>query len=408
MSSNLATPAERVHFKLHGLQLKAMKLGLKLIPIPDTKVLVGTQATAELAHHIAEAGVKRPLIVTTAGALKRGQIDLLQRSLAAAGLTPAVFSGVTPDPTFAVVNQGVAAQKQNDCDAVIAFGGGSAIDAAKAIAVAATNDKPVAKLIGIRKGKQNPLPVYAVPTTSGTASEVTNVAVVSTDKSHSKRFLIDGRAVSKVAALDPSLSASLPASITAETGMDALTHALESFVSRLSSAESDAFALEAATSIFEHLPVVFEDGSNLASREAMALASLTAGKAFRKTALGYVHAISHQLGARYGLAHGLGNAILLPHVLAYSLPSIQDKLAQLAVKVGIGKTDDSVAELSENMVTHVRALNAQLQIPEKVPGLQVADIPSIANKAYGEAMGMYGAPRYMGRKAIEKLLHALM
>lgn len=408
MSSNLATPTERVHFKLHGLQLKAMKLGLKLMPTPDTKVLVGAQATEELAQNMAQSNVKRPLIVTTVGALKRGQINALQQLLVAQGLTPAIFSGVTPDPTFSVINQGVQAQKQNNCDAVVAFGGGSTIDAAKAIAVAATNDKPVAKLIGIRKGKQSPLPVYSVPTTSGTASEVTNVAVVSTDNSHSKRFLIDSRAVSKVAALDPTLSASLPASITAETGMDALTHALESYVSRLSSTESEELALEAATAIFEHLPVVFEDGSNLASREAMALASLTAGKAFRKTALGYVHAISHQLGARYGLAHGLGNAILLPHVLAYSLPSIQGKLAQLAVNLGIGKAEGSVTELSKTMLAHVRALNIQLQIPEKVPGLQAADIPDLANKAYREAMGMYGAPRYMGRKAIEQLLHALL
>lgn len=409
MKSPNVTFSERFHFKRHGLLIKAMKAGLSMMTMRETKVLLGEDAVEKLVAEVASEGITRPLIVTTAGAVKRGQIDSLKEALENQGIGSAVFSDVTPDPVFSMVTQGVDMQQRSQCDAVIAFGGGSPMDAAKAIAVAATNgDKSIVKLMGVRKGKNQPLPLYAVPTTSGTASEVSNVAVISTDNSHQKQFMIDTRTIARAAALDPTLTASLPPATTAETGMDAMTHAFEAYMSTIASEETDGFAVEAIRDIFAYLPVAFKDGENLEARQAMAVASLTAGKAFRSALLGYVHAISHQLGALYGVPHGLGNAILLPHILEYSRPAVMDKLAQLAVTLGLGEVSESVEKLSQKLVDKVWQLNKELQISEKVPGLKAGDIPAIADKAQIEAMSNYPVPRYMGRKDIEQLLEKLL
>lgn len=412
MTVSQATLSEKVQFKLHGVKLKAMGFGLKLMPIRDTQVFTGATGIDELAKKMADLNLKKALIVTTPGAVKRGYSTKVIEALARCGIDSAVFSNVIPDPTFATVNEGLAVLKANHCDCAIALGGGSVMDAAKAMIVAATNDKPVEELMGMRKGKNNPLPFYAIPTTSGTGSEVTNAAVISEDNAadgtHTKRFMIDSRTVAKAAVLDPVLSASLPAHITAETGMDALTHAMEAYLSKLSNPESDALAIEAITSIFKVLPVCYEDGGNLAARQAMAEASLTAGKAFRKVMLGYVHAISHQLGAVYGTAHGLGNAMLLPLVVDYSKEKMAGKLAKLAIATGLGGDDLIEAQLAQLVVDKLTSLNKQLNIPSKLEALKGEDIPNLALRSYAEALKIHAAPKYMGKRDIEKLLTNLL
>ncbi|MEH6348137.1 MAG: iron-containing alcohol dehydrogenase [Bermanella sp.] len=408
MTTSQATLSEQIQFKLHGVKLKAMGFGLKLMPIRDTQVFTGSNGIEELAKIIAKYNLKKALIVTTPGAVKRGYSAKVSRALSNLGIGSTVFSNVIPDPTFATVNEGLAVLKDHDCDCAIALGGGSVMDAAKAMIVAATNDKPVEQLMGMRKGKNNPLPFYAIPTTSGTGSEVTNAAVISEDNTHIKRFMIDSRTVAKAAVLDPSLSVSLPKHITAETGMDALTHALEAYISQLSNPESDALAVQAIKQIFEVLPVCYEDGSNLAARQTMAEASLTAGKAFRKAMLGYVHAISHQLGALYGTAHGLGNAMLLPLVVDYSKDKVADKLANLAVMTGLGRADMPKNKLSQLLVDKLVSLNKQLNIPTKLETLKEEDIPKLALRAYAEALKIHAAPRYMGKQDIEALLKNLL
>ncbi len=408
MTTSQATLSEKIHFKLHGVKLKAMGFGLKLMPIRDTEVFTGSDGIEELAKTIAKYKLKKALIVTTPGAVKRGYSAKVSKALSNKGIGSTVFSNVIPDPTFATVNEGLAVLKSHDCDFAIALGGGSVMDAAKAMIVAATNDKPVEQLMGMRKGKNKPLPFYAIPTTSGTGSEVTNAAVISEDNTHIKRFMIDSRTVAKAAVLDPSLSVSLPPHITAETGMDALTHAMEAYISQLSNPESDALAIEAIGQIFEVLPVCYEDGGNLAARQTMAQASLTAGKAFRKAMLGYVHAISHQLGALYGTAHGLGNAILLPLVVEYSQDAVADKLASLAVVTHLGTADMPRDQLARLVVDKLKSLNKQLNIPTKLDALTDADIPKIALRSYAEALKIHAAPKYMGKGDIEALLKKLL
>ncbi len=408
MTTSQATLSEQVRFKLHGVKLKAMGFGLKLMPIRNTQVFTGAKAISELANKIAESNLKKALIVTTPGAVKRGYTDKVIKALQNQGVGSVVFSDVAPDPTFKTVIEGTTVLKERGCDCAIALGGGSVMDAAKTMVVAATNDKPVEDLMGMRKGKNVPLPFYAIPTTSGTGSEVTNAAVISEDDTHIKRFMIDSRTVAKAAALDPSLSASLPAHITAETGMDAMTHAMEAYISKLSHPESDELAVEAITDIFKFLPVCYEDGSNLDARQGMANASLTAGKAFRKAMLGYVHAISHQFGAMYGTPHGLGNAILLPLVVEYSKDAVKEKLASLAIKTGLGDASKSQDELAQAVVDKLKSLNQQLNVPTKLDALKQEDIPEIALRAYAEALKIHAAPRYMGKQDIEALLKKLV
>ena len=412
MTTSAATLSEKLQFKLHGVKLKAMGFGLKLMPIRDTQVFTGATGIDELAKKIGASNLRKALIVTTPGAVKRGYSAKVIEALAGCGIDAVVFDNVIPDPTFSTVNEGLAVLKESHCDCAIALGGGSVMDAAKAMIVAATNDKPVEALMGMRKGKNNPLPFYAIPTTSGTGSEVTNAAVISDDGSedgtHTKRFMIDSRTVARAAVLDPSLSTSLPQHITAETGMDALTHAMEAYLSKLSNPESDALAVEAIGTIFKVLPVCYEDGRNLEARQKMAEASLTAGKAFRKVMLGYVHAISHQLGAVYGTAHGLGNAMLLPLVVDYSKEAVAAKLANLAVITGLGTRSMSEAQLAQLVVDKLMSLNQQLNIPSKLDKLNDADIPNLALRAYAEALKIHAAPRYMGKRDIEALLRKLL
>ena len=399
---------EQLQIVGNKILVRAMKLAASIMPIRDPELLVGVDAVSRLAEFIAGRSVKKVLVVTGAGMVRRGQTDELIAALEIKGIETAIFTGVLPDPTFAVVNEGLDMLRQEDCDAVVAFGGGSAMDAAKVIAVAAANKCRPERLAGYFKGRKKPLPLFAVPTTAGTGSEVTIASVISDDISHAKAFVIDSRTVPLAAALDPRLMQSIPPALTAATGMDALTHALEAYLSTIATPESDKDAIEAARLIFENLPTAFSDGSNLQAREAMSLAAFKAGKAFTRASVGYVHAISHQLGAHYGTAHGLGNAIVLPYVVEFYLPVAKTRLARLAVELGLGTFDEDKTDLAQKVLDGISALNEQLGIPEKAPDLREADIPGIARGALKEALLNYPVPRHLIRSDCEELLRTLL
>ena len=289
----------------------------RFIPIPQPTLLVGPGASARLGQAIAGFGHARILIVTDAVIAKLGLLKPLTDALTAGGAQHVVFDEITPDAPIPLVERGVDFYRQHDCDAIVAFGGGSSMDASKAIAAAIANpNKTLRELAGYLKSRlNNPVRIYAVPTTAGTGSEVTVAAVIADPEQQAKLVIIDPRLVPKMAALDPSLMTGLPPHITAATGIDALTHAIESFVGRWTTPYSDGMALSAVGLIFENLPIAYRDGKNLAAREKMSLASTYAGFAFTRANVGYVHAIAHQFGGRYHTPHGLANAILLPHVL---------------------------------------------------------------------------------------------
>lgn len=399
---------EQLQFMGNKVLMRAMKLAIGLMPIRDPELLVGTSAVTRLADIIAQHSLQKILIVTTAGIVKRDQAAELIRALEMQGITPVIYDGVLPDPTFEIVNEGLDLLRREDCDGIVAFGGGSAMDAAKVIAVAAANNRAPEKLVGFFKGRKRPLPLFAVPTTAGTGSEATIASVISDNATHAKSFVIDSRTVPLAAALDPRLMESIPPAMTAATGMDALTHAIEAYMSTISTSETDRYAIEAIQLIFEFLPRAYQDGSDLEAREAMSIASYKAGKAFTKASVGYVHAISHQLGAYYGIPHGLGNAVVLPHVLEFSKEAAAPRLATLAVKAGLGKSSEGEAALAQKFVDHISQLNTQLDIPQTAAGLLKEDLPGIARGALKEALLNYPVPRHMTRLDCEQLLGGLL
>ena len=288
------------------------------------------------------------------------------------------------------------------------MGGGSAMDCAKVVAARATNDKAVWDMTGFFKVPHAPLPIYCVPTTAGTGSEVSVGAVVSDPVQQRKLPVIDHKLVPRMAALDGRLMLGLPRTGTAATGMDALTHAVEAYVSRIAIPESDQYALEAVTLIMQHLPRVMKNGQDEDSRQMMSWAAYRAGMAMNRAGLGYVHGIAHNFGAHYHTPHGWANAIVLPWVLDYSKPVITHRLADLARVSGLSSGDESDAELADRFIAHVRALKAAFGIPEGLQDLREADIPAIAQAALAEAHLSYAVPRYMDQATCEGLIRQML
>jgi alcohol dehydrogenase class IV len=365
----------------------------RLVPISTPVLLVGPGSAARLGQAVADFGHRRVLLVTDAVVMELGLTASLTDALAAAGVQVTVFAAVTADAPIPVIEQGLALYGSHGCEAIVAFGGGSVMDAAKVIALAAANGKPPRDLVGYFKGRHGPAPIYAVPTTAGTGSEVTVAAIVSDPEAGTKMMVADSRLVPEMAALDPTLMTGLPPAVTAATGMDALTHAIEAYVSQWASDTTDRWALAAVGMIWEHLPRAWRDGAELASRERMALASTYAGLAFTRANVGNVHAIAHQLGGRYHVPHGLANAIMLPPVLRFSLPDAAPRLARLARHVGIAGRGDLV--LARRFVDAVQALGDALQIPRTLAALREEDLDALAAAACHEADFNYPVPRRM-------------
>jgi alcohol dehydrogenase len=384
--------------------MRGAGLVTRLIPFPQPTLLVGPGSSGRLGQAVAGFGHHKILIVTDSIISKLGLLKPLTDALTVGGADFVVFDEITPDAPIPLIEKGIAFYKKHGCDAIVAFGGGSSMDASKAIAVAISNPKPLRKLAGYLKGLRTPVRIYAVPTTAGTGSEVTVAAVISDPERHSKLVIVDPRMVPKMAALDPSLMTGLPPHITAATGIDALTHAVEAFVGNWTTPYSDGMALSAVGLIFENLRTAYTDGKNLEAREKMALASTYAGFAFTRANVGYVHAIAHQFGGKYHTPHGLANAIMLPFVLKYSKPAIIDRLALLAVRAKVGHDDEPKAVLAQKFLDAVDQLNQDLGIPTYLEALQESDIPALAKAACFEAHTGYPVPRYMSQAQCEDLI----
>ena len=282
------------------------------------------------------------------------------------------------------------------------------MDAAKVIGYAVANRKHPRKLVGYFKGLTSPPPLYAVPTTAGTGSEVTVAAVISDPDAGTKLVIADTRLVPAMAALDPALMVGLPPAVTAATGMDALTHAVEAFIGQWSTAYTDRMALAAVAMVYENLKVAYRTPRNLEARERMSLAATYAGIAFTRANVGYVHAIAHQLGGKYHTPHGLANAIMLPHVLRFLAPAITKRLALLAVAAKVGEQGERPAVLAKKFVESIAALNRSLGIPGQLDALREADIPELAKAACWEADTNYPVPKYMSPKTCAGILRHVL
>lgn len=378
-----------------------------VITLPD--IFSGPGASLLLCDAMAARGVKNVLLVTDSMLVRIGLVAPIVQRLQELGLTVTVYDGVLPDPTIEQVEAGLQQLQRCGARAVLAMGGGSAMDCGKLIAARASNpQKSVVAMAGFFKVPQAPLPVFCIPTTAGTGSEVSVGAVVSDPGARRKLPVIDHKLVPKMAALDGRLMTGLPPAVTAATAMDALTHAVEAYLSRIAIAESDQQALEAVSLVMRHLPRVMADGQDEASRQMLSWAAYRAGLAFSRAALGYVHGIAHSFGAYYHTPHGLANAIVLPHVLEFSKPACVARLAELARVSGLAQGHESEAVLADAFIARIRSLKAECGIPEGLAALRPEDIPGIAEAALQETHMGYAVPRYMDQAGCEALLRKML
>ncbi|HKJ36490.1 MAG TPA: iron-containing alcohol dehydrogenase [Solirubrobacterales bacterium] len=392
----------------HKARLAGYTAGLAVLPIKQPKVLMGPGSVDRLCAVIGSYGFSRILLVTDEDLVGLGLPDGLRKGLEQQGLEVTVHDQISPNPTEAQIRAGIEAGKRIDCEAVVAFGGGSPMDAAKVIAAGQTNKKDVADMEGPFRIWRAPVPIFAVPTTAGTGSEATFAAVVTNPDERRKYAIADFKLVPDAAALDPELMVGLPPAITAATGMDALTHAIESFICTRANDESQRSGRITAKLVFDNLPTAYEKGDDIEARESMALAAYEGGLSFAKVGLGYVHGIAHQLGGMYHIPHGLANAVVLPRVLDYSKDSCADRLAELALLVGVGDPSHSEAALADAFIDAVRDLSRRLGIPEHFEQIQEADVPLIAERAIDEAFELYAVPKYMRQDDAERVVRQLI
>lgn len=389
-------------------KLSALWAIINVMSMPRPLVLLGEGSAQRLCRSMADQGLTRVLVITDEILAKLGTVDPLIAELHSHGVETTLFTGVRPDPTFEIVDAGIAACKAARADAILVVGGGSAIDAGKVIALSASTGKTPQQLVGVLKGRQPSLPFFVVTSTSGTGSEASVAAVISDSITHIKALVVDPAMVPQAAALDPLITQGMPASVTAETGIDALTHALEGWVSGFANAMTDNYNRTAIRMIFKHLETACHEPKNLAAREAMALASHYAGICLNITAVGYVHAIAHQLGANYGVPHGRANAMVLPHVLVFNKASCSKKFALLARDLGLATAQQSDGVAADVLISAVKDLMARLPLKHQGELIKRSDYEHIAHDALTEAHGMYNVPRYMVEADVYRILDGIV
>lgn len=395
-----------IHKKVYYRLLQKLMGRFIMKPQPKAMIYMGPGSTAQLSDAIGRFGFKKILVVTDKPLRELGVLNPTLEALQKAGVQQVVYDGVLPDPTEQVVDKGIDLYQQERCDSVLAFGGGSSIDAAKVIALGAANNCRAAETIGAQKCKLPAAPLFAVPSTAGTGSEGTFIAVISNNETHDKGGVIDPSLIPKAAALDPEVMRGLPAHITAATGMDALTHAIESYIGRWGTDETDYYGLAACRLVFDNLAEACRNGDNLEAREAMALASYYGGLAITNALVGYVHAISHNLGAKYGVPHGLGNALVLPHVLELLEQDAAEKLADIAVHCGMGERSEGDAALSRKLIDRVQALNDEIGIPRTTDVIRAEDVDALTDAALKEG-GTYPSPRFLSNSECRGVIEAV-
>jgi len=366
-------------------------VGARLLPWRRPRVYAGPGSLLRAADILRENGLRRPFVVASRRQCADEHFRALQEALDEQDILLSVFSSVEPNPSVETVEKIAAQYRLDRCDCFLVIGGGSPMDAAKAAAARlARPERSLSRLAGLLKVRRRVPPLIAVPTTAGTGSETTIAAVI-TGSDHHKYAVSDLCLIPRYAILDPTLSAGLPPHITAETGMDALTHAVEAYLSRFyNTGMTRALAESAVVTIFAHLEHAYRDGASLEDRAAMLQASFDAGAAFTRASVGNVHAIAHTLGGLYGTPHGLANAVLLPLVLEDYGAAAYSRLARLAGLVGLpGETKEARAKA---FIAEIRAMNARMGIPDHFDTIREEDIPLMSKWASQEANPVYPVP----------------
>lgn len=356
--------------------------------IPSVNVL-GKGAVDDAIGDIKTLGFKRALIVTDKPLVNIGLVGEVAEKLGQNGITSTVFDGVQPNPTVGNVEAGLALLKANQCDFVISLGGGSPHDCAKGIALVATNGGSIKDYEGLDKSTKPQLPLVAINTTAGTASEMTRFCIITDEARHIKMAIVDKHTTPLLSVNDPELMLKKPASLTAATGMDALTHAVEAYVSIAANPITDACAIKAIELIQGNLVNAVKQGQDIEAREQMAYAQFLAGMAFNNASLGYVHAMAHQLGGFYDLPHGVCNALLLPHVQEYNAKVVPHRLKDIAKAMGVDVAKMTDEQGAAAAITAIKTLSVAVNIPENLTllGVKAEDIPTLADNALKDACG---------------------
>ncbi|MCM1289942.1 MAG: iron-containing alcohol dehydrogenase [Corallococcus sp.] len=388
---------------------KVLYVGMAFMPWRKPELLCGEGSFAGAVGFLRDKGVTRPLVVCDKAALERRALDGFFDN-ARGVLQYAVFDGVLPNPTVEQAEQGLKVYCDNNCNGILAFGGGSALDCAKAIGARVVRPKKtVNQLKGLLKVRKKLPPFFAVPTTAGTGSECTLAAVITDGTTHDKYAINDFSLIPHYAILDASLTVGLPPMLTATTGMDALTHAVEAYVGRSNTRSTKRNAEQAVKLVFDNLLCATQNGGDISARTNMQRAAYLAGLAFTRAYVGYVHALAHALGGKYGTPHGLANAVLLPKVLQKYGKSAHKKLAKLAKAVGLAEKSDSREQSAQKFIDAVVQLNKDLGIPDGFGGTVVeSDVKELARHAEREANPLYPVPQLWTEREFEEIYLEVM
>lgn len=367
-----------------------LRIALPLLPYRTPKTVDTVERVPEI---LTGKGCKKALIVTDPGVIRFGLTKSLEAALEKAGVRYAIYDKVVPNPTTATVEEARQTYVQQGCDALIAVGGGSSMDCAKAVGILIARPRTtLAKCKGILKVHTRLPLLIAIPTTAGTGSETTLAAVITDAGTRHKYAINDFPLIPRYAVLDPQLTVSLPPALTAATGLDALTHAVEAYIGRSTTRGTRRDAVEAVKLIFGNLDAAYQNGNDLTARQNMLRAAFLAGCAFTRSYVGYVHAIAHSLGGEYDVPHGYANGVILPLFLEEYGRTIHKKLARLAVAVGIAREETPADVAAEAFIDAVKAMKQRFGIGNTIAQLRREDIPKLARYADKEANPLYPVP----------------
>lgn len=381
----------------------AFRMALPVLPYREPEII---RSCAEIGKVAKKEKISSVLIVTDKGIVNNGLVDPVVAALQTSGISYYIYSDTQPNPTVQNVEDALQVYRANQCDALIAIGGGSSMDCAKAVGARVAYPKKTVNQLGGKLKVWRKLPtLIAIPTTAGTGSETTLAAMITDSKTHHKYAIMSFPLIPKYAVLDASLTYSLPPHLTSTTGVDALTHAVEAYIGRSTSKETRRLSLEATKLVFQNVEEAYKDGNNHTARENMLHAAYKAGIAFSKSYVGYIHAVAHSLGGKYGTPHGLANAVVMPYVLESYGKSVYKKLHRLGIAAGVATEEDAPMTGAIKFINAVKALNAGMNIPEKLPGIQKEDIPSLAKHAAKEANPLYPVPKLMTKKELEQFYY---
>ena len=384
---------------------KILKFAMRFMDWSEPKLLEGDGAVLKLPAFIKSLGVKKVMVVTDKGLMGLHILDPLFAELEKEDIPFIVFDGVQPNPTIDNIEDCKDAYINANCDGIIAFGGGSPMDCAKAAAARVVKPKQsVRKMRGYLKVHKKLPPFFAVPTTAGTGSETTLAAVVTDSTTHEKNAIADPCLRPKYAVLDPALTVGLPPHITSTTGMDALTHAVESYIGKSNVKSTIRYAEEAVKLIHSNLEKAYANGKDIEARENMLKASFYAGSAFTRAFVGYVHAIAHNLGGMYNTPHGLANAVILPYVLEWYGSSVYKPLSKLADLIGLSKPDMTIEEKAKAYIQEIKRMNKAMNIPETFDFIKEEDIDLLATRALIEGNPGYPVPKIMNKEDCKSVI----